>query len=353
MDARTARLKTALDALYFSGAYRAMAPFTRGRGMIFMLHQVVPGAAGTRPGAFAPNAGLSVTPEFLDLVIGRVREAGFDLVDLDEAARRLRSGSQSPFACFTLDDGYRDNRDYGLPVFERHDCPFTVYVVPGFAARTAPIWWIALERILSGTDVLRISFDARERQFDCPDAAGKIAAFEAVTGLYNAAGGEAGPRLVEDLLDRHGFDAAALAAELTMDWDELADFGRHPLATLGAHTLTHPVLANLSEDRAGCEIDGSASEMETRLGARPRHFAYPYGHAWAAGPRDFGLAGRAGFHTAVTTRKGVLHGEHGDHLFALPRVSLNGDYQQARYLDVLLSGAAFALLNRFRRVDAA
>jgi hypothetical protein len=49
----------------------------------------------------------------------------------------------------------------------------------------------------------------------------------------------------------------------------------------------------------------------------------------------------------------VLFSDHGDHLLALPRLSINGEFQRRRYLDVLLSGAASALANRFRRVSAA
>ena len=60
-----------------------------------------------------------------------------------------------------------------------------------------------------------------------------------------------------------------------------------------------------------------------------------------------------GFETAVTTRKGVLFPDHGAHLTALPRISVNGEFQRLRYLEVLLSGAPSALMNRFRRVDAA
>jgi peptidoglycan/xylan/chitin deacetylase (PgdA/CDA1 family) len=65
------------------------------------------------------------------------------------------------------------------------------------------------------------------------------------------------------------------------------------------------------------------------------------------------MAGELGFATAVTTRPGVLFAEHRDHLQALPRISVNGEFQRLRYLEVLLSGAPTALMNRFRRVSAA
>jgi len=38
---------------------------------------------------------------------------------------------------------------------------------------------------------------------------------------------------------------------------------------------------------------------------------------------------------------------------ALPRLSLSGDYQKLRYVEALLSGAPFALLNGMRRVKVA
>ena len=49
------------------------------------------GPGGPAPGAFAPNRALEITPEYLDQVIGRVREMGYELISLEEAIRRLTS----------------------------------------------------------------------------------------------------------------------------------------------------------------------------------------------------------------------------------------------------------------------
>jgi peptidoglycan/xylan/chitin deacetylase (PgdA/CDA1 family) len=86
---------------------------------------------------------------------------------------------------------------------------------------------------------------------------------------------------------------------------------------------------------------------------RPGHLSYPVGDPTSAGPREFRIAAELGFKTAVTTRPGVLFPEHRQHLMALPRISLNGEHQQMRYVRVLLSGAATAVWNGFRRVNAA
>ena len=53
------------------------------------------------------------------------------------------------FACFTFDDGYRDNRDFALPVMREFGAPLTVYVASDFAEGTGKLWWIALEKVIA------------------------------------------------------------------------------------------------------------------------------------------------------------------------------------------------------------
>ncbi len=344
-------IRAGLEALYFSGAHRWLRPVTAGMGAIFMLHHVRP----ARGGAFQPNRHLEITPEFLDATLAHVRDCGIDIVTLDEARRRLMAGDGARrFACFTFDDGYRDNRDHALPVMRAHGAPFTVYVAADFAEGCGRLWWVALERVLARADAIEIEREGGALRFGTGDAAAKQAAFRAVHGwLRTLADDRAVQDAVSLLCARHGIDDAAIARELCMSWDELKAFAADPLVTIGAHTLSHCNLARESEAQAGREMADSRARIEAALERPVSHFAYPYGDRDAAAAREFALAARLGFATAVTTRPGMLFAENAAHPTALPRVSLNGNYQNARFLAVLTSGAATALWNGFRRADAA
>ena len=348
---KTAVMKAAMSGLYHTGAHRLLAPYTQGVGVIFTLHHVRP--EPDEPKAFAPNRILEVTPEFLESVLDQVAEAGLDVVSLDEAVERLREGDDRRFACFTFDDGYRDNLRYAYPLFKRRALPFTLYVPTDYPDGNGELWWVALEEIVARADEIELCRNHELWRLRASSAAEKIRAFEEIYWWLRLLDEATQRRVVRALAERYEIDMAADCERLVMTWDELRTMAADPLVTIGAHTKGHFAISKLSEARAIDEMVGSAERIERELGARPVHFAYPYGDPGSAGRRDFALARHAGFKTAVTTRKGMLFPDHRRHLMALPRVSLNGEYQSLTYTAVYLSGAPFALWNRFQHVNAA
>jgi peptidoglycan/xylan/chitin deacetylase (PgdA/CDA1 family) len=336
-----------LAAFRLSGLHRAAGAATRGRGAILALHHVRPRRDAT-PG-YAPNRLLEITPEFLDEALGAIAAMGFECVCLDEAARRLRTGEGAPFVTLTFDDGYRDTRDFALPVLERHGAPFTVFFATGFIERTARLWWLELEEAIRRLEAVEIAGETLPAR----TPAQKSAAFEQIYWGLRARPEAELLDAAAELARRAGVESASLAGALFMDWDEVVAFARHPLMAAGAHTLTHRRLAQWPLADAREEMAGSKSALEARLGRRVDAFAYPVGDPASAGPREFALAREAGFSIAVTTRPGMLFPAHAGHMTALPRVSLNGLWQDAGHLEVLLSGAPFALWNRGRRVNVA
>jgi len=329
--------------------HRLMAGLTRGQGALLMFHHVRPWRPPT-PG-YAPNRLLEITPEFLEEALRLVRRLGFDLVGMDEALRRLARPEARRFVALTFDDGYRDTLEHALPVLERHEAPFTTYVTTGFADRTARLWWLELEEAIGRTDRLQIADEGLSLDLPASTAAEKSAAFARLYWALRAGSEQRLLAVVGALGARAGVDSAALVAALCLDWDGVCRLARHPLASIGAHSMTHRMLAKWPAETVRDEMANSKAMIEARIGAPVRHFAYPVGDPTSAGPREFALAKELGFASAVTTRPGMAFAAHAGHLHALPRLSVNGNWQDAAALEVLLSGAPFALWNRGRRLN--
>jgi peptidoglycan/xylan/chitin deacetylase (PgdA/CDA1 family) len=346
---RTTLLKAALSALHYSGADSMMAPLTRGIGAIFMLHHVRP----EQPGSFEPNRILKVTPHFLEEVIRQVRASGFEIVSLDEAHFRLIEGDYGkPFVCFTFDDGYRDNLEYAYPIFKRHNLPFAIYVPTDYSDGRGDLWWLALEKVIVRVKALSVKIDGQQRRLRCGTPAEKDAAFNTVYWWLRGIDETTARAFVRDLCKDADFDPDTLCTDLMMNWDEIRQLAADPLLTFGAHTRRHFALAKLTLTEARTEIAESVRRLERETGKECRHFSYPYGDEASAGPREFALVKEMGLKTGVTTRKGLIHPRHAQELTALPRVSLNGDYQKPRYVKVLLSGAPFALFNVMQKASS-
>src|ERR1700738_3636087 len=344
-------IRAGLGALYFTGAHYLLRPIFSGVGAIFMLHHVRP----RRDAEFQPNHHLEVAPEFLRAMLAHLRSRGIDSITMDEVPQRLIERNFSRrFACFTLDDGYRDNRDFALPVMREFDAPSTIYVASDFAQGRGRLWWIALEMVIARPPAIDTASGGTATRLDTATPADKQAAFDRLHDWLRGLPDEHDiEREIGGLCARHGVDEMAICRELCMSWDELRPFADDPLITIGAHTITHCNLARQPEEIASHEMAISRARIEKALQRPVVHFAYPYGDKIAAGAREFTLAHAAGFKTAVTTRPGMIFPESADHLTALPRVSLNGNYQDTRILPVLTSGAATAIWTGFRRVDAA
>lgn len=344
-------IRAGLGALYFSGAHHLLRPLLAGVGAIFMLHHVRP----AREAAFQPNRHLEVTPDFLRATLSHLSSRDIDIVSMDELHERLVQGNfDRRFAAFTLDDGYRDNLEFALPVLRDFDAPLAVYVASDFAEGTGRLWWTALEAVIANTDQVDAQIGNSVLRLDATSPAAKQAAFDRLHDWLRALPGEHDlKREIEALCARYGVDIAALCRSLCLSWDEVKRLAADPLVTIGAHSISHCNLARQSEEIAAQEMAVSKLRIEHALQAPVLHFAYPYGDREAAGNREFALAAAAGFKTAVTTRPGMLFAESAGQMAALPRVSLNGNYQDTRILPVLTSGAATAMWNGFRRFAAA
>lgn len=318
-------------------------------GLILTLHHVRPNQTGD----FAPNAHLSVEPEFLEQAIAFFKTREYALVSIDEARKRILDGDRSGrFAAFTFDDGYRNTAEIAAPILRKHEVPYTVYFATGFVDRTACNWWEGLELAIGNNEELTLKSSGRTVELVCKSLAEKYAAYDQLVEIFTTQIGEFEqakvlrslcPKSYEQLLVRMNNDM--------MGWQAIKELQSDPLCTIGAHSIDHHALARLSEDEAVKEIENGTMLLHQHLGQKPKHFAYPYGYKAAAGPREFEFVRNAGFETGVTTRPGLIFPEHAKHMTSLPRISINGLYQQKRYFSSLTSGLPTRLIGRNKKLN--
>lgn len=343
-------LKKLMAMMHATRLHRLAPNSLSGVGVIFMLHRVrkepVP--------AFSPNRILEITPEFLTDVITLTKSLDYDIVSLDEAIHRLKTRNfKRRFAVFTLDDGYVDNLTQALPIFEHHDVPFTIYLNSGMPDGTSELWWLGLEQTIQRADRITCTLEGVDYDLPCKTIAEKNGAFSTLYWPIRRLPETELRDFVRELAAHHGIELLSITREASMSWDQARDLNAHPLVTLGSHTVDHFAMSKLDELKAREEVMQCNRRMQEELGTMPEHFAYPYGDAGSAGGRDFKIIQDMGFKSAVTTRKGLLMPEHGKTITSLPRLSLNGDYQDLRFVEVLLSGIPFAMARAMPRLGAA
>jgi peptidoglycan/xylan/chitin deacetylase (PgdA/CDA1 family) len=113
-----------------------------------------------------------------------------------------------------------------------------------------------------------------------------------------------------------------------MTHDELRSLASTTGMDVGAHTITHPLLASLDRDEQWGEIQGSRQFLEKLLDDSVTLFSYPYGGPDALSAVTTGLVQKAGYALACTVTGGIARADA--HPLLLPR-NVVGDWEPARF----------------------
>jgi peptidoglycan/xylan/chitin deacetylase (PgdA/CDA1 family) len=261
---------------------------------------------------------------------------------LQELVAALRDGNVPNRAVVvTFDDGYADNLHNAKPLLARYDIPATVFVITGCIGYAREFWWDELDRLLlqpgmlppprdlpiSGTTLqpglgdtttyTNVDYERNrdwhiERQDD-PTPRQRLHRW-----LYqklHATTQEDQQILLEEIRRWAGATPVGRPTHRNLAADELVQLAEGGLVEIGAHTVTHPLLAALSIGAQRDEIGRSRARLQEVLNRAVSSFAYPYG-SYTKGTlaivREIGFSAACSS-DAATVRNGT------DHL-CLPRI---------------------------------
>jgi len=330
----------------YTKAYKLFQPFYSGIGHILVFHRVCNDNGSRR---ILKCSGLEVSAGYLEKVIRFFMKHNYDSISPDQLFDNLKRGKiKRRFVIFTFDDGYQDTLTCAYPVFKKYNIPLTVYIAPGFADRSAVLWWYLLEELLLKEDFVSFRANGRYFEFPCASTEEKENAFLKIGSIIRNSDENNYRENIRQIFVNH-MEIYGKIEQLMLNWQQIRQLSVDPLVTLGTHSLNHYCLSNLSEEAVRFEMLESKNKLESCINRQVKHFSYPYGDRGEAGIREFKIAKECGFQTAVTTRSANIFPAHRLFCQALPRITMGESIDDQR-LDFLINGFMHFKNNKFRRV---
>ena len=231
----------------------------------------------------------------------------------------------------TFDDGYADNTWNAKPLLTREQIPATFYLTSGLVGRSSEFWWDHLERILltPGTlperlqlrvngglqewsvkpDTTYTEADAqryrRWRAWEEPPTQRHLlyrSLWELVNGLPDGARAD----VLKQLQAWGTVSSEARPSHRTMTEHEVREMAQEPLFEVGAHSLTHSVLATLPRREQEKEIGSCKTHLEHLIGGPIASFAYPYGKRQDYNDDTIRILQERGFSSACVNYSGLV-----------------------------------------------
>lgn len=276
---------------------------------ILMFHRVLPVPDPLRPG--------DVVAENFDLQM-RYLKRYFAVLPLLEAVDRLqRSALPRRACCITFDDGYADNLSVALPILKRYQLPATVFVATGYLDGGRMFNDTVIDAIACADGPVLDLRELRLGQYPLSTTEERQAAVVAILEQLKYRSPDERAANVEKLVELA--DCGPLPRDIMLTSAQVGELSRHGIE-IGGHTVAHPILTAIDDERAKQEMATGKQQLEVITGTPVRTFAYPNGRPerdYAA--RHVAMAKDVGFELAVTTASGVANVN--SDVFQLPRFS--------------------------------
>jgi peptidoglycan/xylan/chitin deacetylase (PgdA/CDA1 family) len=240
----------------------------------------------------------------------------FNILTVREAVeRRARNALPARSLCITFDDGYRNNAEVALPLLRARGLRATFFVSTGYLNGGRMFNDTVIEAARRAPEQLDLT-DLGLGVHTLKDAVARRALADRVLNHVKYLEPEARMRVARAVAERA---AAALPTDLMMTSGQVRELASAGME-IGAHTVSHPILARIPATDAEQEIAQSRDVLREMTGEPVTSFAYPNGRP-GQDYRDehVHMVRHAGYECAVSTSWGKAAST--SDTYQLPRIS--------------------------------
>ncbi|MGF7119278.1 polysaccharide deacetylase family protein [Methanobacterium oryzae] len=244
----------------------------------------------------------------------------FKIVTLSNLSEMIRNGNVPEKAVvITFDDGYKDNYEVAFPILKKYNAPATVFLATGPVEEKNLFWWDKINYALFHTDMESIDLNhIGAYQLCCNED--KILAGLNIQEKLKKMDNNKKETVMGELINLTDVTIPEkLGKKYLLSWDEIKKMNKNGIE-FGSHTVTHPILTNVSIDKAKWELINSKKCIEENLETEVKSFAYPNGDFNA---KLSSLVENLGYTSSVSVFPMQLLKNSVNELYKLSRINAN------------------------------
>ena len=252
-------------------------------------------------------------------------------------------------AAIAIDDGYSDAYEIAFPILRAYDAPATLFVVTDFVDRASWLWTDKLRFLATRTtaEFVKAQVGITKIEVRLDGRLSRLDAAKRINELLKKLPDDSKEEAISKISGSLGVDLPELPPDEygAITWSQAREMDAAGVE-IGSHTVSHPILTRVTDQRLRYELSRSRGRIETELNRADDMLCFPNGNY---DPRVVLAARSAGYQCAVTVEPGfnaagcdllMLRRVHTESNFARFVQQTSGFDQIRRYLTIPHSSPA-------------
>lgn len=218
---------------------------------------------------------ISATPHVFAAQM-RLLSREYRVVRMEEVLHALAAKKSLPARAvlLTFDDAYCDFGEIAWPILRREKLPATLFVPTGFPDHPErAFWWDRLHRAFCQSAQKKIVL-APVGELDLQSPQALHESLKRTQNYVKTLPHDHALQFIDEICLR--MNGSLSPQKSVLSWNELRELQRDGV-TMGAHTVSHPLMTRLAHERVRLEITQSQQDLQRELGATLPIFCYPSG----------------------------------------------------------------------------